>query len=142
MADLTLVELIDIITRYIGELELQFMQVVEKAGLTVKQMEYIDVIHSLKHPTLGEIAEKLELSKPSVTSIVDKLATLGFLERVKSDEDRRSAHVHLTAGGNELVRMHDDVHKNIARFFENTLNSSDLKNLTVILNRSIKNLPK
>lgn len=140
MADLNLVELIDVITRYIGELEVEFIHVVEKAGVTVRQMQYIDAISRLKHPSLGEIAQELGLSKPSITSIVDKLESQGYLERVKSDEDRRSAHVHLTARALELVKMHEDVHRNIAGFFEKNLEDRDIKTLTAILNRSVKKL--
>ena len=142
MPDLNLVELIDIITHYIGELETEFIKDVEARGITLKQAQYLGVVSRLGHPSLGELADELDLSKPSVTAIVDKLASAGYLERVKSDADRRSAHVHLTPEGGDIVSMHDEVHRKIASFFEQTLESGDLKKLVSILNKSVAVLVK
>ncbi len=140
MSDLSLVELIDVITRYIGELETRFLKEISESGLTAKQMEYLETVGRLKHPSLGELAEELSLSKPSVTAIVERLSNLGCIERVKSDADRRSAHVHITQTGEKLIALHDETHRQIASVFEKNLEPADLKSLTRILNRAISNL--
>ncbi len=106
----TLVELIEIITKLIGDLEAQFIKNFQEEGFTARQIVYIETINTLGNPNLGEIAKALKLSKPSVTAIVDKLASKGYIEKFQSDEDRRSFHVHLSAKGNMLVRMHEETH--------------------------------
>jgi len=132
-----LVELIRIITQMIGDWEIQFIKEYEAEGLTAKQIGYIDIIEKLDNPNLKEIAEALKLSKPSVTAIVDKLVNNGYVEKFQSDEDRRSFHVHLSAKGKKLVKLHDETHNRIADLFRNSLNSQDLKKLVLLLNKVV-----
>lgn len=53
--------------------------------------------------TLGELARRERLTKPSVTAIVDKLLHLGLIERRVDGQDRRVARVSLTAAGRRRV---------------------------------------
>ncbi len=133
----SLVELIEIITKLIGDWELQFYKEYEQEGFTARQLEYIDVIGRLGNPNLGEIAKALKLSKPSVTAIVERLSDRGFLQKYQSDEDRRSFHVHLSAKGKKIVEMHNETHKQIAELFIRNLDSKDLKTLVTLLNKVV-----
>ena len=133
----TLVELIEIITKIIGDLEVQFVKKFQEEGFTARQIVYIEMINTLGNPNLGEIAKALKLSKPSVTAIVDKLASKGYIEKFQSDEDRRSFHVHLSAKGNMLVRMHEETHNKIIDLLKNNLDSKDLTKLVTILNKVV-----
>ena len=133
----TLVELIEIITKLIGDLEAEFIKKYQKEGFTARQIVYIDIINMLGNPSLGEIAKALKLSKPSVTAIVDKLASKGYIEKFQSDEDRRSFHVHLSAKGKNLVKMHAQTHNKIVDMLQDNLDSRDLKNLVTILNKVV-----
>lgn len=136
----SLVELIEIITRLIGDWEMEFIQKYAEEGFTVRQIEYIDVISKLGNPNLGEIARALKLSKPSVTAIVDRLAGKGYIQKFQSDEDRRSFHVHLSAKGRKLVEMHNETHQRIAELFSSNLDSKDLKTLVALLNKVLSKM--
>ncbi len=133
----TLVELIEIITEFIGDLEAEFVKKYQEEGFTARQIVYIDIINMLGNPSLGEIAKALKLSKPSVTAIVDKLASKGYIAKFQSDEDRRSFHVHLSAKGKNLVKMHGETHNKVVDMLQNNLDSKDLKALVRILNKVI-----
>jgi len=133
----TLVELIEIITELISDLEAEFIKKYQEEGFTARQIAYIDTINMLGNPNLGEIAEALKLSKPSVTAIVDKLASKGYIEKFQSDEDRRSFHVHLSPKGKKLVKVHGETHNKIVDMLQNNLDSKDLKNLVTILNKVV-----
>jgi len=133
----TLVELIEIITKLIGDLEAVFVKKYQEEGFTARQIVYIDTINMLGNPNLGEIAKALKLSKPSVTAIVDKLASKGYIRKIQSDEDRRSFHVHLSAKGKNLVKMHGETHNKIVDMLQDNLDSRDLKNLVTILNKVV-----
>lgn len=135
-----LVELIEILTRLIGDWEMQFIKEYEQEGFTARQIEYIDVINRLGNPNLGEIAKVLKLSKPSVTAIVDKLSGKGYIQKIQSDEDRRSFHVHLSAKGRKLVEMHNESHNKIAELFTENMDSKDLKTLVILLNKVVSKL--
>ena len=133
----TLVELVEIITKLIDDLEAEFTKKYQEEGFTTRQIVYIDTINMLGNPNLGEIAKALKLSKPSVTAIVDKLASKGYIEKFQSDEDRRSFHVHLSAKGKNLVKMHAQTHNKIVDMLQDNLDSRDLKNLVTILNKVV-----
>jgi DNA-binding MarR family transcriptional regulator len=133
----TLVKLIEIITELIGDLEAEFVKKYQEEGFTARQIVYIDIINTLGNPNLGEIAKALKLSKPSVTAIVDKLESKGYIEKFQSDEDRRSFHVHLSTKGKNLVKMHGETHNKIVDMLQNNLDSKDLKNLVTILNKVV-----
>jgi DNA-binding MarR family transcriptional regulator len=75
----------------------------ELSKLTVHQLQYIDAIHQLGEPTITEIAEKLNITKASVTNGIKKLVALGFVTKTQSGEDRRVFHVSLTAAGGRLI---------------------------------------
>jgi DNA-binding MarR family transcriptional regulator len=132
-----LVELIEIITKLIGDLESEFIKKYQEEGFTARQISYIDTINMLGNPNLGEIAKALNLSKPSVTAIVDKLESKGYIEKFQSDEDRRSFHVHLSTKGKNLVKLHGETHNKIVEMLQNNLDSKDLKNLVTILNKVV-----
>ena len=133
----TLMELIELITKLIGDQEAQFIKKFQEEGFTARQIVYIETINTLNNPNLGEIAKALNLSKPSVTAIVDKLASKGYIEKFQSDEDRRSFHVHLSAKGKNLVKMHAETHNKIVDMLQDNLDSRDLKNLVTILNKVV-----
>lgn len=133
----SLVEIVEILTRYIGDWEMEFIKKYEAEGFTSRQMEYLDVINRFGNPNLGEIAKALKLSKPSVTAIVDKLAAGGYIQKFQSDEDRRSFHVHLSAKGKKLVQTHNQTHEKIADLLAANLDKKDLKTLISLLNKVV-----
>jgi DNA-binding MarR family transcriptional regulator len=63
--------------------------------------------------TMGEVAEALGLSRPGVTSTVDRLVTDGLVLRERGGADKRLLHASLTPAGRERVaaagRTHDEI---------------------------------
>lgn len=53
--------------------------------------------------TLGDLARRERLTKPSVTATVDKLLRLGLVDRTVDAKDRRIVRVGLTAAGHRRV---------------------------------------
>ena len=60
-------------------------------------MNYLETIDILDNPNITELAQQLKLSKPTVKVAIDKLIEKEYyIYKIRSDEDRRSAHLHLT----------------------------------------------
>lgn len=135
-----LTETIDILTRTMGELEAHVLAESDFAELSMRQLHYLDLVHRLEHPTPSELALELGISRPSVTAAVAKLAAAGYLSKVTSDEDRRVAHLHLTAKGQRIVRLHEEVHQAVADLFSRALTRSELDALVRMLNKVIATL--
>jgi DNA-binding MarR family transcriptional regulator len=62
---------------------------------------------------MGDVAEALGLSRPGVTSTVNRLVTEGLVLRERGGGDKRLLHARLTPAGRQRVaeaaRTHDDL---------------------------------
>jgi DNA-binding MarR family transcriptional regulator len=77
----------------------------------------------------------MNLTKPTVKVAVDKLIEKGFIYRVKSDEDRRSAHFHLTVKGKLINHTHDFAHRQMAEQIAQKLDATELGLLEMLLEK-------
>jgi DNA-binding MarR family transcriptional regulator len=63
--------------------------------------------------TMGQVADALGLSRPGVTSTINRLVTEGLVLRERAGGDKRLLHARLTAAGRQRVeeaaRTHDDL---------------------------------
>jgi len=73
-------------------------------GLKVLQMGILNTLYSSPEITLKEVAEKLQLSKSTVSVNVDDLVNAGLINRKTSEEDRREINLKLTFEGETLAR--------------------------------------
>jgi len=131
--------------RLVSELSNQFGQAEEAAkehfhqlNLTHTQMHYLETINLLHNPNITELAKNLKLTKPTVTVAVDKLIEKDFLYKIQSDEDRRSAHLHLTEKDKIINQMHDYYHRRIAESFAGKLTSEELETLVGLLSKVLR----
>jgi DNA-binding MarR family transcriptional regulator len=73
-------------------------------GVSVSQAPVLVVLREAGYPlTISEIARQLYLETPSITTMVDRLAERGYVERLKDRKDRRKTPVRLTKAGKQLV---------------------------------------
>ncbi len=89
------------------ELSMQEFRVVEHLGMVGPRM-------------MRELAEYLKLAVNSVTALVDHLERKGFVNRHRSDEDRRVIRVGLTEMGESA---YEEIAAGKARFFRRMLES-------------------
>ena len=89
-------------------------KVAKGAGLTPRQYQALVALRGTEGGELsvGAIAEILLLEPHSVSGLVDRLESLGMVERMKSRTDRRSVTVRLTDKARNLMsslaRTHRD----------------------------------
>jgi DNA-binding MarR family transcriptional regulator len=130
-----LVDAIAKLSREIGHMEEAAKDQFNFSELTLTQMNYLETISQLGNPNLTELAAELNLTKPTVKVAVDKLVDKNFIYRVKSDEDRRSAHFHLTVKGKLINHTHDFAHKQMAEFIGRKLDQTELALLEMLLEK-------
>ena len=122
-------KLVGIIARLsleIGRMEESAKEQFNFNELTLTQMNYLETINNLHNPNLTELAREMNLTKPTVKVAIDKLIEKDVISRVKSDEDRRSAHLHLTVKGKIINHMHDFAHKQMAELFSAKLSNEEI----------------
>jgi len=133
-------QIVAILTRTFAELETKALQESELANLSMKQIVYLDTIARMQSPTFSDLAKQLDVSKPSVTVIVQKLAQKGYVQKVQSMEDKRTYHILMTEKGRSLAAIHDNLHQKIAQHFTAVLDEAELHQLGRLLHKALKDV--
>ena len=130
-----LTEIIAKLSSMIGQGEETAKEQFNLSSLTLTQMHYLETISDLNNPNITELAASMKLSKPTVKVAVDKMIERDYVFKVQSDEDRRSAHIHLTEKGKLINQMHDYAHKRIAEYIRSKLNTEEEECLVRVLKK-------
>jgi len=130
-----LVEIIAKLSLEIGRMEESAKEQFNFNELTLTQMNYLETINNLHNPNLTELAAEMNLTKPTVKVAIDKLIEKDFIYRVKSDDDRRSAHLHLTVKGKLINHMHAFAHKQMAELISGKLDQTEVKLLEMLFEK-------
>jgi DNA-binding MarR family transcriptional regulator len=75
----------------------------EHSNLSILQAHTLIFIKKNQPIPMHKIAESFQISKPTVTSLVDVLMDGGFVGRVDDKEDRRIIRIKLTKQGEQYV---------------------------------------
>ena len=78
-----------------------------QAGLQPKQYQLMLAVKGTpkgQRPTVGEIAERLQIQNHSVVELVDRLEKRRYIERQRDSDDRRVVHLNLTPSGEAVLR--------------------------------------
>lgn len=86
-------------------------------------------------PTMGELSQRLMVTKGSITDVIGRLEDAGLVERRRDPDDARVQRVHLTPRGRrlagEMIPAHNEWLAQLLREF----GRSDLKRLDRLLGR-------
>jgi DNA-binding MarR family transcriptional regulator len=108
------------------------------SDLTQQQLNYLKVIVKMKNPTLTELARELNLTKPTVTVLVDKLSEKDYIKRVRSDNDRRVMHLHINRKGAKINDLREIAHERMAEKIRSGLSATETAILTELLKKVVK----
>lgn len=76
-----------------------------RAGLEPAQHQLLLAVKANSgEPTVGELAERLQLRHHSVVGLIDRLAESGLVRRGRGQTDRRQVRVGLTRKGETVLR--------------------------------------
>ncbi|MGA9189801.1 MAG: MarR family transcriptional regulator [Methanosarcina sp.] len=77
----------------------------EYSDITSNIFMYLRKINSLGNPTISELAKAMEVSKPSASNMVSKMAEKGLLKTKASPKDGRVCLLELTDKGKKVVEI-------------------------------------
>ncbi len=110
--------------RIIRAVDLQSKRVSRESGLTTPQVLILQSIQALGEVTSRRISDQVNLSQATVTTILDRLEHRGFIERYRSQKDRRIVHSRLTESGlSSLQKAPTLLHE---KFIESFLRQDEL----------------
>lgn len=78
-------------------------QMIKKSGLTVPQIMVLKAIHELGDVSIKRISAEVSLSQATVTTILNRLQERGFVERVRSPNDKRIVNARLAETGKDAL---------------------------------------
>ncbi|MFO8069818.1 MAG: MarR family winged helix-turn-helix transcriptional regulator [Alkalibacterium sp.] len=116
--------------------------------VSIKEMHTIEAIGMYQEHTTSEVARKLGITVGTLTVSVNNLVRKGYVNRVRSEIDRRVVSLALTKKGRLLYRVHDKFHRDMVK--ETIIEMDDkesevlmhgLKNLHEFLKRTKEQLP-
>jgi len=80
-------------------------QAARRAGLEPAQHQLLLAVKAFAgEPSVGELAERLQLRHHSVVGLIDRLAECGLVGRSRGEGDRRQVRIRLTAKGEAVLR--------------------------------------
>lgn len=81
---------------------------VRNRGVNPQQYQLVLAVKGLPRnqaPTIGRLAERMQLNHNSMVELVDRCQRRGLLRRSRSGADRRQVTLSITASGEELLRQ-------------------------------------
>jgi len=134
----------ELLISFINTLDLSLKDLQKEVGdsgiakLTIHQLQYIEAIGDLGTPTFSELAEKLAITKASVTNGINKLIRLGYVIKRQSTQDRRVYHVSLTEDGAKMIQTKYQALREYGEFIRSALSEEEVRQFESILHRLVQ----
>ena len=109
----------------IWELEEKAIITEEFKDLTNNDMHVIEAIGRGDGNNMSSIAKKLNITVCSLTTAMNSLVNKKYVERRRSEEDRRVVFVKLTDRGVKAYRHHEDYHRQMTRAILDKLDEAE-----------------
>lgn len=107
----TLNEILVKLFRNINDIEEQAIQTEEYKNVTTNDMHVIEAIGPESPRNMTAVARTLGVTTGTLTISVNSLVKKGFVDRVRSEEDRRVVLVSLSSKGKRAFRHHQRFHE-------------------------------
>ena len=86
-------------------LEMRKVFVRHMQPLDLKIIDYCILVLVARNPQVNQkqLGQALDISAPNMAVTLDRLVERGWVQRVRSERDRRAQHIHLTDMGRDVV---------------------------------------
>ncbi len=109
-------------------------------GIVTSHGDILYALFGRRRLTMAELAARIGRDKSTVTALVKKLETLGYVKRERSAEDSRVTYVMLTQKGDSLKPVFDKISDEIMGMFYKGVSDSEKDELLRILRKIYSNL--
>ncbi len=97
----------------------------EHQNLTINDIHVIDAIGEEEPKNMSSVAKALQVTTGTLTISVNSLVKKGYVDRVRSEEDRRVVLVSLTEAGLRAHRAHKQFHEQMIGRIAGRLNPDE-----------------
>ena len=110
----------------IWELEEKAIITEEFKDLTNNDMHVIEAVGTGDGKNMSSIARKLNITVGSLTTAMNSLVNKKYVERHRSEEDRRVVYVKLTQKGIRAYKHHEDYHRQMTQAVMDKLDEKEM----------------
>lgn len=110
----------------------------EKKQFNITDYYYLTTIYNMDNPNLGEVAEKLKLTKPAISALVKRLIKNDLIEKIKSDEDGRIYYLKVTKKGIKIIEGDNALYVQFTDLISEIVSEDKLKELDCLLGEVVK----
>lgn len=103
--------------------------------ITSTQFKYLKEIHQRERVTSTELAEILQLSKPTITEFIQKFNESNIVKKTQSEEDKRVFYITLTEIGKTLATTNTLESVRMVENMQKILTKEELEILTNIFSK-------
>ena len=111
-----------------------------KSGLEGSHPPILMMIYSAEGLTQEDLAYNLKLDKSAVARAVASLIERGYVERRRSEKDKRCWQLYATEKTEKVIPLFDDIGKRFAETLADGMSDEETSTLVRLLSKTIKNL--
>lgn len=83
--------------------------------VSVTEVHTVDTVGMYSAKSMSEVAKALDITVGTLTVAINNLVKKGYVERFRSEIDRRVVNIGLTKKGRLLWRVHEQFHMNMVK---------------------------
>ena len=116
-----------------GECSYNLINELNMSELTLRQIEYIKEIKKYDYITISELADILDLSKPTITQMIKRFIKLNCVYKEQCNNDGRVQYIYLTDRGSNIAEFEDLAIKKLISKITSNIDENELDILIDIL---------
>jgi DNA-binding MarR family transcriptional regulator len=120
-----------------GQCYLNLVGELDISDLTLKQISYLKQLNKSCGVTTSQLAETLDLSKPTVTEMIKKFIKWGYVYKQSCPMDGRVYYLKLTDKGQMIATLEPLTHDFLAKKLLAILSEEDVEQLISILEKIV-----
>ncbi len=117
----------------IMEIEEQALKKGDFADLTVNEMHVIEAIDVQEPKNMTSVARSLHVTTGTLTISINGLVKKGYVDRIRSEEDRRVVLISLTSKGRQAHAQHEQFHQEMVAAVLSDLEEEEQQTLEKVL---------
>lgn len=104
------------------------------------QQFYVEYLYDHPGSSAQEMVNCIRVDKGTLTKVIKKLAEIGYIEIVRSEEDKRVRHLYLTERAIPAARRIKEIHSSFYSALCSGISPSDIGQVEQTLEQMMKNI--
>lgn len=110
----------------------------QMSSFNMNDYYYLTEIYQLGKPKLGELATKLNLTKPAISALAKRLEKNQLIIKTQSEEDKRIYYLSLTDKGIKIIQGDNELYSKLSKLFSDLLTKDQVNMVDDLLEKAVK----